>query len=64
MLETSERVRCRGRASSGDTIVTDSLYNLRSVSCVLEFEHRRLVSANTREPLPPGQPAATESARP
>ena len=47
MLETGEYLRFRTEADTANepAILVDSLYNLRSSSCVIEFEAGRMVSS-------------------
>lgn len=45
-LETGEYLRYRTEAGAGDPAISvDSLYNLGSASCVIEFQAGRVVSA-------------------
>ncbi len=44
-LETGDYLRYRSQADPGDRIFVDSLYDLGSSRCVIEFEDGRVVSA-------------------
>jgi hypothetical protein len=44
-LETGDYLRYRHEAGVDSPIVVDSLYNLRSSRCVIEFEGGRVLSA-------------------